>query len=189
MLKVMKISRTDTSGKYLFKQFIQWVLFALLIAVCFVMETAGSSVKPLLLIPLALCISAHTGEIQSATVGTVCGLLLDVACNQLIGYHAIGLLMACVVVSLLHGYFLRNRFMNMFWLTAIYTMAEGYVDFLLYYSIWGLEDVNLIYMNIFLPSGIMTIISMIPIYLLVKWIAEICGSRRNYELEKTIIHF
>ena len=72
-------------------------------------------------------------------------------------------------------------------LTAVYTAIQGYLDFLLYYAIWGLEDVNLIYFNIFVPSGIMTIISMIPIYFIVKKIAESCGSHRSYELEKTII--
>ena len=77
--------------------------------------------------------------------------------------------------------------MNMLLLTAVYTAIQGYLDFFLYYAIWGLEDVNLIYTNVYLPSEIMTLVSMIPIYLLVRWIAEICGSRRNYELEKTII--
>ncbi len=183
----MRVSRTDTSGKYIFKQFIQWILFALLMMICFTLETAGSFVKPLLLIPLALCISAHVGEIPAAAVGTFCGLLLDVACGKLVGCNAIGLVIVCVAVSLLHGYFLRNRFMNMLLITVVYTAVQGYLDFLLYYAIWGLEDVELIYTNIVLPSCIMTIISMIPIYLLVKKIAELCGSHRNYELEKTII--
>lgn len=168
-------------------QTVQWVAFGLLMFGCYLAETAGSFIKPLLLIPLALCISARTGEIQAMAVGTISGLLLDVACGKLLGYNALWLVVCCVAVSLLHSYLLRDKLLNLLILTAVCTAVQGYLDFVFYYAIWGHEDVTLIYTKIMLPSGIMTVISAIPLFFIVKWIARICGNRRTYELEKTIM--
>ncbi len=177
----------NTERGYGWKQTIQWILFALLIFAGYVLMSAGSGVKPLLLIPLALCISAHTGEIPATAVGMICGLLIDLSCDKLLGFNAIWLVVCCVAVSLLHSYLLQEKLLNMLLLTGICTAVQGYVDFVFYYAIWGLEDVGLIYRHIMLPSGIMTMISLIPIYLIVRQIALRCGSRRHFELEKTIV--
>lgn len=177
----------ETSRKYYVLQTVQWLVFGLLMFVCFLAETAGSFTKPLLLIPLALCIAARTGEIQAMAAATICGLLLDVACGKLLGYNALWLVVCCVTVSLLHGYLLRDKLVNLLLLTAVCTAVQGYMDFVFYYAIWGHEDVSLIYMKIILPSCIMTLVSAVPMYYLVRWITRICGNRRNYELEKTIV--
>lgn len=179
----------DTPRGYFLMQTVQWTAFGLLMLGCYFSETAGSFIKPLLLIPLALCIAARTGEIQAMAVGTICGLLLDVACGKLLGYNAIWLVVCCVTVSLLHSYFLRDKLLNLLLLTAVCTAVQGYLDFVFYYAIWGHEDVSLIYTRIMLPSGIMTLISAIPLYYIVRWLAKLCGNRRTYELEKTIINY
>lgn len=177
----------DTSRHYVLLQTVQWVAFALLLFGCYLTETAGSFIKPLLLIPLALCISARIGEIQAMAVGTISGLLLDVACGKLLGYNALWLVVCCVIVSLLHAYLLRDKLLNILILTAVCTAVQGYLDYVFYYAIWGHENVELIYTNIMLPSGIMTVIFTVPLYFIVRWIARACGNRRIYELEKTIV--
>ena len=177
----------NDSRRYIVLQIVKWLAYALLIAVCFFAETSGSYVKPLLLIPAALCISSHTGEIQSAAVGTVCGLLLDIACGKLLGYNAVWLVMCCVAVSLLHSYYLREKLLSMLILTAICTTLQGYLDFVFYYAIWGHDDVALVYTRYLLPSGIMTVIAAIPLYFLIGSINRRCGSHRINELEKTVI--
>ena len=177
----------NDSRRYIVLQIVKWLAYALLIAVCFFAETSGSYVKPLLLIPAALCISSHTGEIQSAAVGTVCGLLLDIACGKLLGYNAVWLVICCVAVSLLHNYYLREKLLSMLILTAICTTLQGYLDFVFYYAIWGHDDVALVYTHYLLPSGIMTIIASIPLYFLIGSINRRCGSHRINELEKTVI--
>lgn len=175
------------TSRYYLKQTIQWAAFALLMFICFVLETAGSFVKPLLLIPLVLCIAARTGEIQAMAVGVFGGLLMDIACGKLLGYNAIWMVICCVTVSLLHSYLLRDKLLNILLLTAVCAGIQGYLDFVSYYAIWEHEDVSLIYMKIMLPSSIMTLISAIPLFFIVRWIARLCGNRRTYELEKTIM--
>lgn len=179
--------QNEVTARYMILQIVKWVSYALLIGLCFLAETSGSYVKPLLLIPAALCISSHTGEIQATAVGAACGLLLDIACGKLIGYNAVWLVICCVAVSLLHSYYLREKLLNMLILTLICTTLQGYLDFIFYYAIWGHDDVALVYTRVLLPSGIMTVIASVPLYFLIGWINRRCGSRRSYELEKTII--
>ena len=173
--------------RYWLLQTVQWLVFAVMIFLSFLLETAGSFVKPLLLIPLALCISSHTGELQATAVGMISGLLLDIACGKLLGYNAVWLVICCVAVSLLYSYFLREKLLSMLLLTTICATVQGYLDFLFYYAIWGHDDVVLVYTRIILPGGIMTVLSAIPLYFIVKKLCTACGSRRNFELEKTII--
>lgn len=182
------MNRHLTSRRYIVMQIVQWAVFLLLALVCYFLMTAGSGVKPLLLIPLALCIAAHVGEIPAAACGIVSGLLMDIACGKLLGYNAIWMVACCVTVSLLHSYYLREKLLNILLLTAVCTAVQGYMDFMLYYAVWGHENVSLIYSHITLPSGIMTLIGTIPVWLLVQWICRLCGSRRTLELEKTIVN-
>lgn len=181
------MSRPLHPRRYALMQTVQWIGFALLALLCFFIMTSGSSTKPLLLIPLALCIASHTGEIPAAAVGVIGGLLTDIACGKLLGYNAVWLVVCCVMTSLLHSYYLRDKLLNMLILTAVCTAVQGYLDFMFYYAIWGHEDVELIYTRIMLPCGIMTLVSAIPIFLIVRSICRKCGSRRSLELEKTIV--
>ena len=168
-------------------QTVQWFCFALLSLVFYCIMRSGSSVKPLLMIPLALCISAHVREIPATAVGVAGGLLTDIACGKLLGYNAIWLVICCVASSLLHSYYLRGKLLNTLLLTAVCTAVQGYLDFMFYYAIWGHEDVSLIYTHIMLPSGIMTMVCTIPVWFLVKWLCRRCGSKRTLELEKVIV--
>lgn len=164
---------------------IQWAIFLALIFLCYLAETAGSMVKPLLLIPLALCIASHAEEMQAMAVGTVCGFLLDCACQKLPGFNAVILTICCVMVSLLYRYFLRQKLLNMLWITAFCALLQAFLDYVFYYALWGLEDVELIWQNLFMPSCIMTEISAVFFYILIYWITKKCGNRRMNHLEKT----
>ena len=168
-------------------QTVQWFCFALTGLVFYCIMRSGSGVKPLLLIPLALCISAHVREIPATAVGVAGGLLTDIACGKLLGYNAVWLVICCVVSSLLHSFYLRGKLLNTLLLTAVCTAVQGYLDFMFYYAIWGHEDVSMIYTHIMLPSGMMTMICTIPIWFLVKWLCRLCGSKRTLELEKVIV--
>lgn len=171
--------------KYMLLQTVQWIIFGLLILAAFVLSTAGSHLKPLLLLSLALCISSHTGEIQATAIGMVCGFLTDIASGKLLGYNAVLFVVFCVAVSLLYNYILRQKMLNIVILTAVSVLIQGYLDYLFYYAIWGHEDVWLIYTNIILPASILTLLSSFCLYYPVKWIADKCGSRREQELEET----
>ena len=174
-------------SNYLVLQTVQWVLFAVIIGLSYLFETSGSYVKPLVLIPVALCIASHTGELQAMAVGAVCGLLLDLASGKLLGFDAFFLVIICVLISLLYRYFLRQKLINMLFLTAACTLVQGCLYYVLYYAVWDYEDVFLIWQKIIFPSCLMTVASSVIFYFLIKKIAEKCRNRRINQLEKTIL--
>ena len=171
----------------LFLQIVQWVLFAVVIGICYLAETSGSYHKPLMLLPVALCIASHTGELQAMTVGVVCGLLLDLACGKLLGFNAFLLVICCVLISLLYRYFLRQKLINMLLLTTACALIQSGLDYVLYYALWGYEDVFLIWQRIIFPSCLMTAGSSVIFYFIIKKIAVTCGSHRINQLEKMSI--
>lgn len=171
--------------KYMLMQTVQWLIFSIMIAVAFVTSTAGSHLKPMLLLTLALCISSRTGEIEATAVGVVCGLLTDIAAGKLLGFNAIIFVVCCVAVSLLHNYLLRQTMLNILLLTAVCTLIQGYLDYLFYYAIWGHENVMLIFTDVILPVCGLTLLSSACLYFPIKWVADKCGSRREQELEET----
>lgn len=180
----MQISVKNQKKRYAMLQVKKWILFVFLIGFCYILETAGSYKKPLLLIPLALCIASHTGEVQAMSVGAVCGLLLDLACDKLIGFNAIFLVLGCTSVSLLYRYLLKQKLLNMLFLTTVFVLIQGFVDYIFYYVIWDYEGSELILQKYILPSCCMTIVSAVIFYFLIKKIAEKCGSHRIQKLEK-----
>lgn len=183
-----RINTKREKQRYYVLQTVQWLCFSILIAGAFFMSTAGSYLKPLLLLPLALCISSRTGEIQAMAVGTVCGLLMDIAGGKLMGSNALLLVVFCVPVSLLYQYILRQKLLNILAITAVCTAVQGYLDYLFYYAIWGHTDVFWIYSHIIFPAGLMTVASVLVLYCLVGWIARCCGEEQNRrELEKTVL--
>ncbi len=180
----MQISVKNQKKIYMILQVKKWMIFIFLIFVCYLLETSGSYRKPLLLIPLALCIASHTGEVQAMSVGAVCGLLLDIACGKLIGCNGILLVICCTGVSLLYRYLLKQKLLNMLFLTVICVVIQSFMDYIFYYAIWDYEGSDKILEKYILPSGIMTVLSAFVFYFLIKKIAERCGSHRIQKLEK-----
>lgn len=174
--------------KYYVLQVLQWLIFAVMIFLAFISSTAGHFIKPILLIPLALCISAQTGEIQAMAVGMVCGVLADIAAGKLIGFQAILLVSFCVLVSLLHQYVLRHKLLNTLALTAACVAVQEYLNYTFYYAVWGIEDISLLLLRHFLPEALLTIGSAVLLHFLVNFIARRCGGGQNRkELEKTVL--
>jgi len=184
----MQIPNYSQKRKYL--QVIEWVIFFLLIGLCDLYETSGSGLKPLILLPLSLCISSHTEELQAMAVGAVCGFQLDLACGKLPGFNAILLVLFCVTSSLLYHYLLKQKLVNMLILTSVFSLIQGGLDYIFYYAIWGHENVFLIWENVISRSCVMTIISAIPCYFIIHGVSEKCGGvHRTDTLEKTKISY
>lgn len=147
---------------------VRWGIFLFMIFVFFIFSCTGNFVKPLLLIPAAICISVNENELTAACTGVLCGLLTDIACDRLFGYNAIILVICCTAVSWLFSNILRRSMINVFILTAVAVFAQGFTDYLLYYLIWSSNDVSVIYTDIILPSCIMTSVSSLLLYPFVR---------------------
>lgn len=153
---------------------LQIVLFILLISIAFVVSSSGFYVKPLLFIPISICFAVFLeDELQSAIVGMVCGLLFDISYNKLLGFNGALLLMMCVFTTLMFKNYFKPMFFNALIYVTTFTFLHSLLDYFFYYKIWALnsnDDVSIIYDSYILPSCIMTVVSVIVIYPIVKGI-------------------
>ena len=92
---------------------IKWCIYCLLLPILYVLQTtpgflAFGDAKPMLLIPLAVAVSCFEQPLPSGIYALFCGLFTDAAADYLLGFNAIILMFACVIISLVHTAYLKS---------------------------------------------------------------------------------
>ena len=77
----IKPARTTPAQKR--NSVVRWIFYFVVIVLCTAFQNAGDYVKPLLLIPVALCIASNVKQGAAVFIGILCGFLLDFSCNRL----------------------------------------------------------------------------------------------------------
>lgn len=141
-----------------------------IIFICLIISFSGSSVKPLLLIPLAVAISTWTDELTAAICGFFCGIITDILTNTLIGFNALILVIACTFVSFLYVNYLRRKFINFLIIDSAICIIQGFLWYFFNYLLWNKLDGGIVFKNIIFKSIIYTIIASIFIYFAISLI-------------------
>ncbi len=165
----------------------RWILYGVIIFLCFILATAGSFRKPLLLIPTALCIASYAREHTALITGVICGLLLDVVCGKLLGFNGLILMLMCIVISTLYKHYLMHRLLNFVLVCAAGIFIQGILDYFFYYAIWNHEEVSFIFRNHILPCCIYTLISALPVYAVIHYINLRLRPNIVRTIEETVI--
>lgn len=183
---MMKINSSKEKRSLFIKSAVRWLLYFLVIFLCFIIMTSGTWKKPLLLIPAALCISVNSSQIPAAVTGAACGFLIDISCGKLVGYNAVILSVFCILVSLLFELYLKNRFITIMLASAASSWIIGWLDYKFYYEIWKYENVEKIFYSITVPVWAYTVVSTIFIYLIIKFINFLLLPKETLSLEEAI---
>jgi len=182
----MRIKATREKKILALKNFFRWLLYITAILFCFTLMMSGRLMKPVLLIPAAICVAMNTGELQAAFTGALCGLLMDIACGNIFGYNAVILTIACTFTSLMFINYLRKKFMNFIVITFFSALISGILDYVFYYSIWDYENKEIIFHKITMPVFAYTIISAVPVYLVFMLINRFFMPRHHLSITEAI---
>ena len=186
---------------------VQIALFAAIIAVCswiqipmtvpFTMQTfavfcalatlggKGGTISILIYIVLgAVGVPVFAGF--TGGIGILCGLLLDISCGTLAGYHGILLFLICLAVSCMYDRLLLQRFWNLIWLTAVAAFVVTGFDFVFQYAIWGYHQVSQLYLHHTLPCLAYTVISSMICYPVFSLIHRFLLPKRRRTIEKKL---
>lgn len=147
---------------------IRWILYLLLLCTAFLLQSLGVHVKPLLVIPVSVCIVMSEGVLPSAVVGALCGVMIDLSCGKLFCSNAIAMTCICVGTALLFMHLLRHNLINAVIATLLCTLVQGLLDFFFCYFMWGYESVSYAFTHYFLPSMGETVLCAVPIYLIFR---------------------
>lgn len=169
-----------------FKTTLRWVLYFLIIFGSFIIMTSGSWTKPILLVPVALCIAVNNDLMVSAYTGAFCGFLIDIACGRLLGFNAVVLTVFCVATTLIYELYLRKKFINYIITTAVMSFLQCWLDYKFFYEIWGYADVERIFTGVTMKVWIYTLISSVVLYVIFKIINNLLMPKEHLTIEEVI---
>ncbi|MFZ2539986.1 MAG: rod shape-determining protein MreD, partial [Oscillospiraceae bacterium] len=113
---------------------IKWAIYSLLLLLLYTLQTTPHlfklfGVKPVLILPLVVCISMYESVMSSAIFAMIAGLLWDISSDKLFGFNAIILLCCSVLISLVCIYYLRTKLINSIGFCLIAALLQGFLDF------------------------------------------------------------
>ena len=180
----MKI-RTPREKRILYiKNILRWIITYAVIFICFLIMTSGTWLKPVLLVPAAVAVALANGQLSSAFTGAVCGYLIDIAGDKVIGTNAVILTVFSVVISLLYEYYLRNKFVNYMIITAVVSYVVLWLDYKFYYEMWEYEYVERIFAQTSMKVWAYTIVSAVVIYFIFELINYYLMPKNHVTIEE-----
>lgn len=182
----MRIKTSREKRILILKTAVRWILYYIVIFAGFIFMTSGTLKKPVILIPIALCISVGNNQLASAATGAICGFLIDISCGKLFGYNAVVLTAFCILISLVFELYLKNKFINVLIATAAVSFISGWLDYKFYYEMWNYENVEIIFREVTLPVWLYTVVSSVFVFLIIKLINHFLMPREHLTIEEVI---
>ena len=165
---------------------IRWVLYYFIMAAEYlIMTTLKTDLpSPLLILATAMIISVFEDPFDAAVLGCSAGLLIDSAEGTLMGMNCIIVMWCCLMSSLLFYFVMRRHILSaLLVVTAAVTLQTGF-RYLFYYFIWGYDLKGRLLLGEFLPVVITTVISVFPIYPLIKMMQNKLGLIKETYIEE-----
>lgn len=165
---------------------LKWVFYVLMLIFfyCVMVSGSGNGAKALMLIPFSTAIACYEGEIPSAVIGAISGILIDMATGQLIGFTGVYLCLFCGIISGMFRQFLRKKIVNYFALTVATCLVYLYVDYYFFYVIWDYEGYREVLKARLIPSHLKTIVFSPLCYLMCLAAEKLSTVKRKLELEE-----
>lgn len=164
----------------------RWVIYVIMIFAGVVIMNIGQSVKPMILIPLCICICMNEGEYTAAVLGGICGLLTDFSCGTVFGYSSVFMIAFCVATVLMFKHYLLQNLINIIWMTALFSFIYEVCKYFFYYSMWNYEGSGYVFKNISIPCIVYTTIAALVIWLLIKPVLKRFYPRRAKTIEEAM---
>ena len=156
--------------------------YALLLFAAYVLQTTPGfltffGVKPVLLVPTAICIAVLEGVFPGALWGAAAGLLWDIASGRTGGFFAIQLMALCFCCAALVALYLRDTPLNLSLLTGAVMLLVCSSDFLFSYLLHGYSGLGWMYLRRVLPVVLLSAaVTAVP-----RWLTRRIAARFVYE--------
>lgn len=157
--------------------FIKWAIYYFLLIIVYSLQTTPRlfeifSVKPILLLPLVVCVCMYEGVMCSTVYAMIAGFLWDISSDKLFGFNAVILLCCGMLISLVCIFYLRTKLVNSLGFCLITALLQGFLDFIFYYAIWDYSNVSIVFVQYILPSIAYTIILTPIFYFIIRTISQ-----------------
>lgn len=146
----------------------KYFLYGVIILLLFILQSTPGfmqfyGVKPMLVIPAAICIAIYEGEFIGAILGAFGGMLCDMSAYTFFGFFSITLFLYCIATGLFIIYLMKNDLKSGVILCSAYLFAIGLIEFIFYYALWGYEGSHIILFASVLPRAVYST-ALVPIF-------------------------
>lgn len=126
------------------------------------------SVRPVLLISVAVCISMFEGEVVGAVAGLLSGALWDTLTVTADGYNAVYLMIACAFCGVMLRIFMRNNIITFIMMNTGITMLYFLTYVLFFITARGIDGGAGMLLRYYLPMTIYSLVLTPFVYWLIR---------------------
>lgn len=150
----------------------KWTTLITILLILFVAQSSNflfsfNNIKPVLILPFALGFAMFSKQKNAAIFGIICGFFLDCFSERYFGTSSLLLLIICVSVSLIYSRYMRIRFLNFVFLTAISLAIFELTNLLILYISSNFKNVWFIWLDHNLKTAAFTVL-VSPIFYLIN---------------------
>ena len=120
-------------------------------------------VKPLVMIPLIICIAMFEGDVTGAAMGAYAGALMDAGNMGVFGFSAILLMLCGFTAGILITYLMRNNVFTALLLCSGTVFIYGFLYWFFFYAIVRYASAFHVFIRYFIPAMLYTAVCM-PIF-------------------------
>ncbi len=164
--------------------YLRWTAYGLLLLLAALLQMtprllpAVCGARPLLLVPLVVCIALFTGPMGGAAAGVAAGLLWDVFSERLFGFNALLLLVAGCACGLLVRLLLRNNLWTALLLCAGAGLFQVLCDWFFNYALLAYERPFTVLAISYLPNLLYTLILSPLLYAMTYGVTKLLRNRQ-----------
>lgn len=160
------------------------ILFFLLILISYILQftvlpRTSFAVPVLLLIPVTTAISVHENEFAALLWGLISGILWDMASPLTDGLYALIFPVIFFLTGLLTHYILRRTFLTSALFCCAYSLIPSTLSLILAKEKLTADFFKAVILSETLPSAVLALLLLIPVYYLVNRIYSSFTSERS----------
>lgn len=122
------------------------------------------SVRPNIAIVMMVAVALLRKPVESATMGLLFGLIMDIIMGKTLGWYALLLFLASIPISLVNEKIYREKFLVLFTFSFCTTVAIETMFYLIMFLFKDYSHLPYIFANVILPEALYNSILILPLF-------------------------
>lgn len=163
-------------------RYLKWTAYGLLLLAAAILQATPHAftvlgARPLLLIPMVVCVAMFTGPVGGAAAGVAAGILWDLNSTRLLGFNALVLMAVGCGCGLFVHLLLRNNLLSAMLLFSGALLIQGLADWFFNTLLLGKEDPLFRLLHLQLPDMAFTLVVSPLVYGVTLLVARLLRRR------------
>ncbi len=161
--------------KLLQRKILKFFTYAMIVFGAYILQTTPGllefcGIKPIIVLPLCICIAVFEGEFVGGLFGFFMGLFCDSSSEIVFGFNALIYLVFCVFAGLAAIYVFRRSTMNVMLLCLGAVFLRSVIEFFFAFVLYEYEGLVPYFYTVIAPQIVYSAIFAFPACELIRWL-------------------